>query len=142
MFVAKFKNVDRVLAKLETKGREFERDAKKGVVVGYSQSYGLMVHENTEAHHAPGKQAKYLEEPARRLRKELASIVKQVYKRERSMSKAMFAAGLRLLRESQSVVPVDTGALRASGYVAYKSDAESAATAAQARADALRPPKK
>lgn len=142
MIVAKFKNLDKVLAQLQAKGKEFERDAKKKVVIGYTQSYALMVHENTEAQHKKGKQAKYLEDPARRLRKELASIVVQVYKQTRSMSKGMLAAALRLLRESQEIVPVDTGALRASGYVAYAQDADTAAQAAQARADSLRPPKK
>lgn len=139
--VAKFKNLDKVMAQLQAKGKEFDREAKKKVVIGYTQSYALMVHENTEAHHKPGKQAKYLEEPARRLRSELARVVVLVYKQTRSMSKGMLAAALRLLRESQEIVPVDTGALRASGYVAYASDAESAARAAQARADNLRPPK-
>lgn len=36
------------------------------VVVFYTASYAVYVHERTELRHAPGKKAKFLEEPARR----------------------------------------------------------------------------
>lgn len=63
--------------------------------------------------------ARFLADPARRLAAsgELARIIGAVYAAGRGMGMALYAAGLRLLRESQAEVPVDTGALRASGFV-------------------------
>jgi hypothetical protein len=54
------------------------------------------------------------------------------------MSKALLVAGLRLLRESQKIVPIDTGALRTSGYVALEQEAETVAQAAYELGEALR----
>lgn len=45
------------------------------VVVGYGTTYGLYVHEDLEARHKPGKQAKFLEEPLRKHRKRIVQIV-------------------------------------------------------------------
>lgn len=38
---------------------------KPEVTVGYTANYGIYVHENLDARHKEGKQAKFLEEPAR-----------------------------------------------------------------------------
>ena len=46
-------------------------------VVGYTASYAIYVHENLTAHHKPGKQAKFLEAPARQLHDQIAAIVAQ-----------------------------------------------------------------
>ena len=45
--------------------------------VGYEASYALFVHENLEARHAPGKQAKFLETPLREKRDEMAAIINE-----------------------------------------------------------------
>ena len=45
------------------------------VEVGYTQGYAIYVHEDLEAHHAPGKIAKYLEHPARENQTELRDII-------------------------------------------------------------------
>ena len=114
--MAEVKNISRLLRKLE----ELERAAKTKhtgtVAVGYAANYALHVHENLEAHHKPGKQAKYLEAPARTLSKELADIVMRAATRKVPLRKALLLAGLRLQRESQQLVPVDTGNLRGSAY--------------------------
>lgn len=113
-------------------------DPDAEVVVGFSQKYAVDVHENLEARHAAGKQAKYLEAPARRLHLELAKIVRDVFKRTGSWSKGLLMAGLRLLREAQQVVPIDTSALKASGYVAFKKDEASASSAAFSKSEGIR----
>lgn len=43
------------------------RGENTSVVVGYKSNYAIYVHENLTARHAPGKEAKYLEKPAREL---------------------------------------------------------------------------
>lgn len=48
------------------------------VRVGYTQSYAIYVHEDLNARHAPGKQAKYLEEPARTGRATMGEIIRKV----------------------------------------------------------------
>lgn len=48
----------------------------------YGVNYAVKVHEDLEMKHAPGKQAKFLEEPARRLRGELVQIVLDNAKRK------------------------------------------------------------
>lgn len=47
------------------------------VTISYSQSYAIFVHENLDAYHPHG-QAKFLEEPARRLRKQIAAVYRRV----------------------------------------------------------------
>lgn len=135
--MARIDGVDRLRAKI----RELERKAKDisnaGVVVGYSQNYALFVHENLDANHPVGK-AKFLEDPLRRLRPELSRIVGEVYKRTKSMEKALLTAGLRLQRESQQEVPVDTSALKASAYTALERNAETAAMDAFHASEQLR----
>lgn len=86
------------------------------VIVGYTQNYALHVHENLEAGHPNGGQAKFLEQPAREMRKQLAQIISDQLKRGRTMEQAMYVAGLVLQGESQKLVPVDTGALKASAF--------------------------
>lgn len=45
------------------------------VVISYGTNYAVYVHENLEARHKPGKQAKYLEAPIRKRRKEIFSVI-------------------------------------------------------------------
>ena len=55
------------------------RSKYKGVAtvvsVVYTTSYAIYVHERTELKHAPGKQAKFLEEPARTNQKRILEII-------------------------------------------------------------------
>jgi len=112
-------------------------NAVKGesVIVGYSAGYALWVHESVDMvlkgkprgkgrgnfWDPQGKaQAKYLETPARQLNNsgELGNIVSRVMKSGRgNLQTALYMAGLRLLRESQKLVPVDSGHLKSSGFV-------------------------
>lgn len=61
-------------------------------------------------------QPKFLEEPARRLAKEIGAIIKQAFIRGATMAQALLLGGLRIQRESQLLVPVDTGALKNSAF--------------------------
>ena len=110
--MAQVENVDKVIAVLKRKAEEAKNVS---VVVGYTQSYAVHVHENLEAFHEVG-QAKYLEQPARTLKNVLAKIVVDAVKKGAGLAKALLMAGLRLQRESQKLCPVDTGALKNSAF--------------------------
>jgi hypothetical protein len=88
------------------------------VIVGYTQQYAIYVHENLQAAHKEGKTAKFLETPARELTNDgtLRGIVSAAAKQGQPLIKALLLAGLRLQRESQKIVPIDTGALRGSAF--------------------------
>jgi len=53
-------------------GKGFETD----VTVGYTQNYAVYVHENMDARHKPGKQAKFLEQPMNERKNEILAIIK------------------------------------------------------------------
>ena len=112
------------------------KDANTTVQVGYSQKYAVSVHE-VPANHKVG-QAKYLEQPARQFQKDLGRIIAVVYKKTKSMKKALLLAGFRLQRESQLLVPIDTSALRASAYVATEEEADIAAQASFNKSEKLK----
>jgi len=113
------------------------RGTNSTVVVGYTQAYAVHVHENLQSHHPVG-QAKFLEQPAREMSKELQKVVADSIKSGLTMEDGLLRAGLRLQRESQKLVPVDTGALRASGFTARLSEMETASTAAYSKGEAKR----
>lgn len=112
-------------------------DASVKVVVGFSQRYAIYVHEDLTANHKVG-QAKYLETPARRLKSELGKLVATTYAKTHSISKSLLVAGLRLQREAQLLVPVDTSALKASAFTALEQDYPAAAQEAFTRSERIR----
>jgi len=91
------------------------KDANTSVIVGYTQYYAIFVHENREVKHKVGR-AGYLMDVAHEIQQELQNIVATVFKKTKNMVQALLLAGLRLQRESQLNVPVDTGALKASAF--------------------------
>lgn len=132
-----------------------ERDALKkhtgNVIVGYQTSYAVYVHENTRASHmklvkVKGTkkrdkksrkhtssfemrqvgQAKFLEQPAREMQRELGNVIMNIVKgklfegKKVTLRQALLIAGLRLQRESQKLVPVDTGQLKNSAFTDYE----------------------
>jgi hypothetical protein len=123
--VAKVERVKEVVQALRRRGDRLlrssgrrakgSRDAEPSVVVGYTQHYAIYVHENLHAHHPVG-QAKYLEQPAREMAPQLGQLVTRAVRGGSTLAQAMLVAGLRLQRESILLVPVDTGALRASAF--------------------------
>jgi len=126
---AEFKNL---IAEAKAK-----KNAKPSVIVGYTAAYAVYVHENIEmkgkGQPRPKKkgggsggsywdpqgraQSKFLETPARTLQPELAKIIRDVTRSTGSLQEALEVAGLRLQRESQRLVPVDSGNLKASAFM-------------------------
>jgi hypothetical protein len=104
------------------------------VVVGYTQSYALVVHE-VDARHAEGKQKKYLEGPARQYARQIADVSRNT---PGTMEQRLVRSGLFLQRKSQDVVPIDTGALKSSAFTALAEEADNSAREAWARSEEIR----
>ena len=113
--MAKIEQLTKLLRTLERLERQSKRKDTGDVVVGYATSYALYVHENKEARHEVG-QAKYLEEPARTMQPELKRVIRGGVKSGIGLTKSLLIAGQRLQRESQQLVPVDTGSLKGSAF--------------------------
>jgi len=97
-------------------GRRHDKFA--GLSVTYTAFYAVWVHENLEAFHPGGGQAKYLEQPAREFRPDMIRIVRQVMSRRGgTLRQGLSRAGQFLLRKSKQIVPIDTGFLFSSGTV-------------------------
>lgn len=110
-----FREVQQTLAKLAKSARA---EHGKSVIVGYTAAYAIYVHENLEAAHNTGQQAKFLEQPALDLSNsgELQRVIETAYKNGADLQTALALGGLRIQRESQRVVPIDTGNLRGSAF--------------------------
>lgn len=125
--MARVEGANKVVAALDRlKGKTPRRVS---CVVGYTSKYALFVHENKEArlkgqprpsgvgnYWGPNGQPGYLLEPFRAMSKVLADIVRTAVIRGSDLPQALLVAGLRLQRESQKVVPVEYGFLRASAF--------------------------
>ena len=107
-----------VLAKL--KGLSLEGRKQATVRVQYGAPYAVYVHENLQANHPNGGQAKFLEDPARRLRFQMRLIVIKAVQQKKGLLNGLQQAGELLLEESRKLVPVKTGRLRRSGRVLIK----------------------
>ena len=106
-------NLEKVISAISKKAKEAK---PASVLVGFTAAYGIHVHENTSARHPNGGQAKFLEQPARELAKEIGEIIVEVYQRTRNMLQALLMGGMRLQREAMLLCPVDTGNLKASAF--------------------------
>jgi hypothetical protein len=93
---------------------QYGKVARMAVV--YEAPYAIFVHEDMETPHRTG-QAKYLEQPARMFARSIGKFIRDLVRRKTSIGKALYQAGLILLKESQKLVPVDTGFLKSSGKV-------------------------
>lgn len=105
---------DKLKAKLR-KAKQGTADGKASVRVGYTQAYAIYVHENLTAFHPVGK-AKFLEDPFKEMAPKVVELVKGLLAQGLTLPQALLIVGLRLQRESQSQVPVDTGALKSSAF--------------------------
>lgn len=113
--MARIENLSKLQGELKRRIASSREEDNRSVLVGYTAAYAVHVHEDLQAYHKVG-QAKYLEEPARLLQPELKEMIVKSRLQGRPLSQALLLAGLRLQRESMLLVPVDTGALRASAY--------------------------
>jgi hypothetical protein len=113
----KIDGVPQLLRTLEGLANRARQDASKRVAVGFRAEYATFVHEDLTAYHPGGGQAKYLESPLRAMHQELAGIVAAEMKNGATLVEAERKAAERLLIVSQTLVPVDTGNLRDSGFI-------------------------
>lgn len=113
--VASVKGVESVVNKLRKLAARSIADDNVSVVVGYTQAYGIYVHENLNAYHPVG-QAKFLEQPLRENNQKYIDIVNKVVSKKGTLAQGLLMAGLALQRDSQQLVPVDTGALKGSAF--------------------------
>lgn len=91
----------------------------KNVAVSFSQEYAIFVHEDMEANHPNGGEAKFLENAV--LRNQDAISEKIVTNSKKlNMGLALYTAGQLIQREAQKLTPVDTGALKASAQTEYE----------------------
>jgi hypothetical protein len=132
--MALVENVTKVLEALRLKRQPAPTVS---VAVGYTQNYAIFVHENMEATHHVG-QAKFLEEPLRTLAPALGTQVSADIGRGLTLGDALLRAGLRLQRESQKLVPVDTGALKNSAFTALDENLPAATRQAYESGEAKR----
>lgn len=114
--MANIKGLNAVVGALGKKRKKSKRENNGDVIVGYTANYALRVHEDLEARHAPGKVAKFLHKPAVEKQKEIAEIILRGKKAGLPLMKAIVLGGLFLQRESQKIVPIDTGNLRGSAF--------------------------
>jgi hypothetical protein len=141
--VPKVEGINEVLRLFLRKLRRVSEDGgKPSVIVGYTAEYALHVHENLEAAHGaaynvkyaayykrgkragqlkiqrgPEQQAKFLERPAREMKRELAGMVRETVAKGSTLTQGLLLAGGALLHASQQIVPVDTGYLKNSGFM-------------------------
>lgn len=126
----KLKKIHRTLEELSNAYRNHS-NRPPSVVVGYAAKYAIFVHER-QARHAPGKQWKFLEQPARELSAELGRMIVQGMQHpEAKLEEVLLAAGMRLEAASKRIVPVDTGALRAGSFTALEENLEDSYTTAR-----------
>lgn len=111
--IAKITGVGQVVSAL---GKKKSSPERVEYIVGYTQNYGLYVHERLDLNHPNGGQAKFLEQPAREYRRQIINVIKNSYVTLQDLSKAMAFGALYLQKLSMKLVPVDTGALRASAF--------------------------
>lgn len=109
--------VQRLIAKLRLERGKVRRWETLYGEVSYGNKdvyYAIYVHEDRFARHPVG-QAKYLEEPARVEARNIGGAVNRATRRTGDLADGLLAGARYLLEVSQPYVPVDTGALKASG---------------------------
>lgn len=136
------KGLGNVLAALQELKTRYYEGKPPEVWIGYTQSYALYVHEVQASHTGPGRTGKwkYLTDPARRLNNDgtLKQLVLEALKVGTKLPTAMIRAGMRIQRESQKEVPVDTSALKASAVTAFAHEFEGKARTVFDQSEAIR----
>lgn len=113
--MARILNSKRLQQRLKALRLKSKKKNNGSVIVGYTANYAVYVHENKEVHH-PNGQSKFLEQPFREKHDEIAKIAQKVAEATGSIVDGLVVGGLFLQRESQKLVPVDTGNLKGSAF--------------------------
>lgn len=98
------------------RARSLKGAAKASLAIGFDAPYAARIHEDLAMPHTNG-QAKFLEAPLRRHSRELGRMFAQELKNKRSLKDALMRPGKWLLERAKELTPVDTGFLKASGFV-------------------------
>ena len=109
--------MNKVLANLNKKQAKAIRDSGAEARVGFTAEYAVHVHE-IDKNYRNGKKWKYLETSTRNLLNsgELSRIITGAYKGGATLQQSLRLAALRIQRESQLAVPLDTGNLKGSAF--------------------------
>ncbi len=108
--------LDRLINKFDKEEAKYRHDTKTVVVVGYSTSYAVYVHEDLTMRHKAGKTAKFLERPARGERRQMTYVMQKSLQLNYSWAMSLLRVGAHLQRMSQKIVPIDTGLLKKSAF--------------------------
>lgn len=126
----KVKGVDRLKVALTKHGNKVRKETKNRFVVGFAAPYAKYVHENVEmklkgqprpsgigVYWGPHGQAKFLEEPARTMRKQIAARIVEVTRNTKSINRGLYSGAVLLRDEAKERVPVEYGVLKASAFI-------------------------
>lgn len=118
---------------------QVRKTEKAAVVVGFSQRYAVFVHEHIPANatYRVG-QSKFLESTSRLFAEVLAQDIANGVKAGRPLLEVLLETGNVLLNATKDITPMDTGALRESGFVAPAAQKDQAAAEAFGRSESLR----
>lgn len=111
----KIEGSDEIKVKLTRMANAARAETVNRIVCGYSAPYAVYVHENLEAYHSNG-QAKFLEQPARERKGDIAAAVVSARRSGQPLEQALMAGAEELRKRSQPLVPVATGFLRDSWF--------------------------
>jgi hypothetical protein len=129
--MATIENLQKVIAALRDRAARSRKEDNVSVVVGYSASYAIFLHEMRNPvtlgkniprpsglgfFWGPNGAPKFLEKPARQFSKEIGQIVRKALQEKKTMSQALLLGGLKLQRESQKLVPIEYNVLRSSAF--------------------------
>src|SRR5690554_3144864 len=113
---AQIQGLDKVVERLQKLKQSSINDGNLDIVVGYAASHATYVHEINKNYNY-GKQWKYLETPFKMLQGYFAKVIIQSYTRTGSIRVGLKKSAKALYAESQALVPIDTGELKASGFI-------------------------
>lgn len=111
----KIEGSDEIRVKLTRMANAARAETANRIVCGYAAPYAVYVHENMEARHNNG-QAKFLEQPAREHKDDIAAVVVAARRSGQPLERALIAGAEELKKRSQPLVPVATGFLRGSWF--------------------------
>lgn len=129
----KVEGVPQLLAKFQDRRRRAGGNSE--AKVGFKAKYAMYVHESLGMKLAGQRrssgigrywdpqgraQPRFLTKAMRKLRPEMQDTIKRTLKRGLTLWQALTLHATRVLKEAQKMVPVETGKLKASGYVSTR----------------------
>lgn len=119
--MAEVQKIKELSSQLTGRLKRSQSEDQRRINVGFTAAYAIYVHEDLEARHVVG-QAKYLSDAVWRFKDVVSQLVVDAMKRGLTMEQALLIGGLRIQRESQLLVPIDTGNLKNSAFTSIVLD--------------------